>query len=512
MSVSLPEKTLYRVLILYLSLKGCLGFVDVIPKEAIALPNENATFLCTLRVPLQYCRVLIPGIGSLNLNSKLQSRKGVSYYGNGLDSGQCGFIINRVTEENNGKITCFLGIETEDQEKEGGMHLTVARAPKAPELEVARNADPHRINDVLQASCVVRDGRPVANISWYLDDEPLLDGLSMPSVFDYVKEDLHTKVQNISRQLHASDHGKHLKCVATHPAMQQNTASTMKLLNVQYPPLPQGNPIERFGFELSQPGTIQVEIEANPQPMVEWTVREQKIQAGSVDATGRIHAEEVQDMGRGKYLANLRIAAITKQDTETQYILTAMNSIGAQDYSILISTSPEPEGFDLGVGGIVGIVVVLMLVMVLVFTVIIARIKGKWCFSASSSNRNVENSDTESVQHTDSKRSLVPKLSDFFAKKKEAASPSHQSDDLNAPTEEGESDKKNSAPTDETLTTTDKNDSNKDVKEHNREGVVYAELDLVNVNPKPVVLKTDDEKTEYAEIVYTNEEGKEKNV
>lgn len=51
--------------------------------------------------------------------------------------------------------------------------------------------------------------------------------------------------------------------------------------------------------------------------------------------------------GRGHYVANLRIAAITKQDTETQYILTAYNGLGTQDYTVLISTSPEPEGMFL---------------------------------------------------------------------------------------------------------------------------------------------------------------------
>lgn len=37
-----------------------------------------------------------------------------------------------------------------------------------------------------------------------------------------------------------------------------------------------------------------------------------------------------------------------------------------------------------------------------------------------------------------------------------------------------------------------------------KEGLVYAELDLVSPNLRPVV-KNDDEKTEYAEIVYTKE-------
>lgn len=43
-------------------------------------------------------------------------------------------------------------------------------------------------------------------------------------------------------------------------------------------------------------------------------------------------------------MASLRIAAVNKQDTETQYVLVAYNDMGTQDYTVLISTSPEPEG------------------------------------------------------------------------------------------------------------------------------------------------------------------------
>lgn len=41
-------------------------------------------------------------------------------------------------------------------------------------------------------------------------------------------------------------------------------------------------------------------------------------------------------------------------------------------------------------------------------------------------------------------------------------------------------------------------------------GIVYAELDLVSPNMKPVV-KSDDDKTEYAEIVYTAKETEDSN-
>lgn len=47
-----------------------------------------------------------------------------------------------------------------------------------------------------------------------------------------------------------------------------------------------------------------------------------------------------------------------------------------------------------------------------------------------------------------------------------------------------------------------------------KEGLVYAELDLVRENLRPVV-KNDDEKTEYAEIVYAKQgdgDGEDKKV
>lgn len=48
--------------------------------------------------------------------------------------------------------------------------------------------------------------------------------------------------------------------------------------------------------------------------------------------------------GRGRYEANLRIAAIKKEDTETEYVLRAYNDLGTQEYRFKISTNPEPEG------------------------------------------------------------------------------------------------------------------------------------------------------------------------
>lgn len=53
----------------------------------------------------------------------------------------------------------------------------------------------------------------------------------MPTILDFPQEDLYTKVQNLTRQLQFSDNGRHLKCVATHPALEKSSV-TMSQLDV----------------------------------------------------------------------------------------------------------------------------------------------------------------------------------------------------------------------------------------------------------------------------------------
>ncbi|RZB40578.1 fasciclin-3 [Asbolus verrucosus] len=392
--------------------------VEVEPGEVLVLPGQNVTVMCRLAVPLQYCRVEIPGMKALNLNAKL-SHPEVSFYGPGLPAGQCGFTINRVTDKNNGVVRCMLGVETESTESVGQVHLIVARAPKVPEMDLSRSTDAvtvYKVNDVLEASCIVKDGRPVANISWFLDDEPLYrDGLSMPTVIDLAKENLQSKLQNLTRTLQASDNAKHLRCVAYHPAYQDGRAETMRQLDVKcktvpdfpigkssslltFPvaPLPQGE-LDKFGYTIGQPGLISVVMQANPRPFIEWDIGGERLKENANDQTGRIEAEPITELvssswgectsvswefqGRGQYQANLRIAAINKHDTEKIYVLNAYNDMGSQSYNIKISTSPEPEGLEIGIGGIIGITVAILVLLLIVFVVLFAKVTGRWCFS-----------------------------------------------------------------------------------------------------------------------------------
>ncbi|XP_025830987.1 fasciclin-3 isoform X2 [Agrilus planipennis] len=496
--------------ILLFVVQGSLSvLVEVTPKEVVALPGQNVTFLCRVGVPIQYCRIEIPGEQTLNLNPALRPKGGIAYYGAGLQAGQCGVTIDHVKEINNGLIKCSLGIQTEYQEPFGEMRLTVAKAPRAPQLEISTGTDNtniYKVGDVLRAYCIVRDGRPVANISWYLDDMPILEDLTIPTITDMAKEELYSIEQNLTRTLVPSDNGRSLRCLAEHPAFQGVNNLASRQLNVKYPPLPLQSPIDKFGYEIGQMGIISIEFEANPKPHVEWTIRDNRLREGTSDISGRIEAEVVEDLGKGRYRATLRIAAISKQDTETQYVLTAYNDMGSQDYSILISTSPEPEGLDLGIASIIGIVVAILIVILIVFVVVFARVTGRWCFSGRS-RRSVAESDTESVEvrQREQKRilpALKIQIPPLFKKNKEKED-KDQKESSPPPTDETK------IPIDESETQTAPVTATTTPNDGKEGGLVYAELDLVSQNLRPVV-KNEEDKTEYAEIVYAQKENEEK--
>lgn len=77
-----------------------------------------------------------------------------------------------------------------------------------------------------------------------------------------------------------------------------NNFKIKKKIFVLDPPQPLPNPIDKFGFSIGKLGVISLEIQANPAPHLEWTVRDEKIVEGSTDRSGRIEAASVKDLVR----------------------------------------------------------------------------------------------------------------------------------------------------------------------------------------------------------------------
>nr|XP_050862049.1 fasciclin-3 isoform X10 [Vespula vulgaris] len=358
--------------------------VDIEPKgQAVVRLGDSLRIMCTMGSPLQICRVEIHGESSMILRPNQSSDDGIEYYGEGTNKGQCGVHIFKVKEQHNGIFRCALTPEDRRVESNASVNIVVAKPPNNPELHTSLGhygRYEYQKGQKLEISCSASGGRPAANVSLYLDDEPLGND-ERPIIYeDPSMNEVSMAVQNASRSLDWTDNSKTLRCIANHIALDKPKESKMQL-QVYYPPQPQPV-IEHFGYVIGQKGTVNVTVYANPRPRFLWRVNGEKIEEGRPDESNRLETSTAVELGNGAWLVVLTIDSVQKSDTQKEYILEAHNKEGAYEYRIVLSTSPEPAGVDLDAGSIIGIVVGALVLILIVFLVIFARATGRWCFAA----------------------------------------------------------------------------------------------------------------------------------
>ncbi|KZC10324.1 Fasciclin-3 [Dufourea novaeangliae] len=339
--------------------------------------------MCRVGRPLKVCRVEIPGeAGGMVLSKGQPAEDGIEYYGEGTEAGQCGVHIAKIKESHDGVFKCTLTATDVRQEAQASVMIIVAKPPNNPELQTSPGAygrSVYRKGEKLEVSCSAPSGRPAANVSLFLDDEPI-GYEERPTIYDSNVNENSLAVQNASRSLDWTDNGKVLRCRANHIALDKPKETTMQI-QVRYPPQPQPT-IERFGYVIGREGHVNVTVYANPKPHFLWRVNNEKILEGHLDQSHRLQTSTAVDLGRGAWSVILTIDSIQKSDTEKEYILEARNDEGAYEYRIVLSTSTEPAGVDLDTGSIIGIVVGALVLLLLVFVLIFARATGRWCFAA----------------------------------------------------------------------------------------------------------------------------------
>lgn len=159
--------------------------------------------------------------------------------------------------------------------------------------------------------------------------------------------------------------------------MESQTGNNNKSIALSVQPLPQDE-IKVYGLHLGQTATIDVHINANPAPRVEWEVDNKKLPQGYSDE--RYNAYEPVDLGNGMYSVKLTIAPLTAEDTTKVYKLKAANLAGRTDYTVRVSSSPHSEsGID--IGSVLGIIIGIAILLIIVGIVVFARATGRWCFS-----------------------------------------------------------------------------------------------------------------------------------
>ncbi|XP_014227136.1 fasciclin-3-like isoform X1 [Trichogramma pretiosum] len=508
--------------------------IEIEPDNQVAvILGQSQTILCKAAVPIHFCRFVIPGEPTLVLRENLPSDNVINYYGTGFANGQCGIKISSIQDKHDGEVTCYLTPETGQTESSNKVRLIVAKPPSYPVLRLDRNNGVYKAGGKMEISCMAYEGRPPANVSLYLDNEQI--GYDeRPMILGRTVDVANPSMLNASRSVTPEDNGKTLRCVASHIALEA-PIETSKQIEVYFKPQPQ-QPIERFGFSIGRRGEINVTVHANPKPDFIWNVGDLKIPASKYDSNNRLQTSSPFDLGRGYWSVVLTIDSVQKSDFENVYTLEAINVEGKQIYKIRLSSSSEPPaGVDMDAGSIIGIVLGVLVLTLAVFLVIFARMTGRWCFTDDSAKRNIgesdvsepaesiillrrfvrptktddaspRRSDTEStgrysrteVDTTKNSSRLRPKinLSQLFKRNKDKVSGADTDTVRTVVTMEDEK-----APTSETTTAAETPTSGT-----HEGGIVYAELDLAQ-QQQNTARRLTDEKTEYAEIVYSKTDG-----
>ncbi|KAH8419379.1 hypothetical protein KR222_010031, partial [Zaprionus bogoriensis] len=376
------------------------GQVNVEPNTALLNEGDRTELLCRYGRAINYCRIEIPGEQKvLNLSPVWSKTPGFTYFGAGLNAGQCGVTIERVKASNNGQVKCSLGVEGE--ELSGTIDLVVALRPQQPMIELisTTNRDGFFVEGTeFKARCSVRDGRPPANISWFIDNMPAnkrTDPLQILSTTTHDNVELSTSVQEISWHLSPEDSNRKLVCRSTHQTDRESLPpqEAAYIINVRYAPVHQPE-ASVYGLYLEHTAIVNITICASPPPTIEWTIDGAIVPQGRSE--GRYSAYEPQYIGNDEYNVTLAIAGLTLEDTIKTYNLRASNELGATDYTVRISSSSKPPSSSLDVAAIVGIVVAVAVLVLIVLLVVFARATGRWCFGGNS-DKQLESGDA--AQH-----------------------------------------------------------------------------------------------------------------
>ncbi|XP_029158916.1 fasciclin-3 isoform X2 [Nylanderia fulva] len=508
--------------------------IDIEPKRETAVRvGESLQILCRAPQPIRVCRVEIPGEGSIVLNEE-PSEDGIEYFGEGVKTGQCGVRIARVKEVHDGIFKCSLTTINARQEATASLKIIVARPPNNPDLRTNAGSigrTIYRKGEKLEISCSAPSGRPAANISLFLDDEPIGND-DRTVIYDTNLDDNSLAMQNATRSLDWTDNGKTLRCVASHIALDRPKETTMQL-EIYYPPQPHAT-FERFGYVIGRQGIINITIYANPRPGFTWQVNQEKINEGRPDESNRLETSTAVDLGKGAWSVILTIDSVQKSDTEKEYRLLATNNQGSYEYNIVLSTSSEPAGVDLDAGSIIGIVVGVLVLVLIIFLVIFARATGRWCFAGHSTTRNLGESDfadpatsvsllrlekSKTAADVVRKRSDTESAGKYSRSEVDGASSRGRKPRINLSRLFGRNkDKVSGADTDTMKTVVTVDDEKLQIAEPTAQesrtnpatgegGIVYAELDLTQQGATSRRLNED--KTEYAEILYTKPETEE---
>lgn len=315
---------------------------DADPKYIATQEGQDINLMCRIAQPVASCRFSIPGeLNEIKLNPRWARNDNFAYFGEGLDKGQCGISIRNVKESYHGNATCRLDPDDGQADAIAQIEIVIAKAPHPTELHIP-DSDRLEAGNEIEAECSSIDGRPAANLTWYLNDQPLGNGRI--EVIDSQDDNtVYYSVRSTLRyRLRPEDLNKNLICRAYHPGFPDGFNDARNQLQINFRPVPKAE-ILVSGLEIGTSANVgPVTIQANPRPSVKWTVDGTVINQG--DQNERFVASEPVQVDMGVWNVSLTVIGFTLQDTTRKYQLRANNAFGTTDYVIRIGEAQDVTG------------------------------------------------------------------------------------------------------------------------------------------------------------------------
>lgn len=215
--------------------------VDTEPKEALVRQGDRVTLQCRYGQPLDYCTFNLPD-GRV-FRTGYGPKDGFDNYETNLESGRCGIVILQANQNISGQVKCNLGDKKGD-EVQGHIEVIVGVEPREPQiLDAAPNSQDRPLvkDSILEKNCVVEDGRPPANISFYLGSNEIVDPsiVRFPEYYESKENNnLTTVVRGLKYRVRAEDNGQFITCRAEHFAYPEGYSDTKFQLFVECKKIP----------------------------------------------------------------------------------------------------------------------------------------------------------------------------------------------------------------------------------------------------------------------------------
>lgn len=302
--------------------------------------GEKAHLLCAYEESIKRCKFVIPGVAyEIQLSQttpQLTTRKGFkfSYYGRGLNHGDCGVTIHNLTFSNQGQARCIIGTSDNQEVVENvDIRIKNATAWKLPKLALLNNDNALKVGQTLMAECIVEgndDEDELANLSWHLNNEILTNSSSIQETMRLRRTDeggkFSLQIKSILKhELRQDDNGKTLKCRLD--SFISNFTSQVERELVLEQEADSALP------KIGEPYDIVINFTSHPRPSsAKWKVNERNIYYGK--SNNGFISREFKYLGNNQWRATLHVTNVTEENFRSNYSLQVNDALGSKSYDV----------------------------------------------------------------------------------------------------------------------------------------------------------------------------------